>query len=209
MVILTARNEDALQEVCSEHPGRCHAIAADLATAEGRRHLVTSLGQILKTESGHLSGLVNNAGFLKAVPFLELTEEDWNAHYRVNLLAPALLVKELAPLFGPDGGHIVNISSMGGFQGSRKFPGLSAYSAMKGALAILTESMAAELNGKNLCVNALCLGAVQTEMLEEAFPGFQAPVQPDRMGRWIAEFLVHGHRLFNGKILPVSLTDPQ
>jgi NAD(P)-dependent dehydrogenase (short-subunit alcohol dehydrogenase family) len=104
--------------------------------------------------------------------------------------------------------HIVNISSMGGFQGSAKFPGLSAYSVSKGALSILTEALSTEFASKDIRVNALCLGAVQTEMFEEAFPGFKAPLSAEEMGHYIADFALTAHRFYNGKILPVSLEDP-
>ena len=71
----------------------------------------------------------------------------------------------------------MHISSMGGVQGSSKFPGLSLYSAAKGAVCVFTESLSTEWVQRGIAVNALALGAVQTEMLDEAFPGFQAPVQ--------------------------------
>lgn len=107
-----------------------------------------------------------------------------------------------------EGGHIVNISSMGGFQGSVKFPGLSAYSASKGALAILTECLAEELKDKNIKVNCLALGSSQTEMFEAAFPGMQAGTLAFEMGRYVADFALNGSKYFNGKIIPVSNTTP-
>ena len=107
-----------------------------------------------------------------------------------------------------DAGHIVNISSMGGFQGSAKFPGLSAYSASKGALGILTECLAEELKDKNIKVNCLALGSSQTEMFEAAFPGVEAGTLAFEMGRYVAEFAQNGHKYYNGKILPVANTTP-
>jgi NAD(P)-dependent dehydrogenase (short-subunit alcohol dehydrogenase family) len=103
---------------------------------------------------------------------------------------------------------MVNISSMGGLQGSAKFPGLAFYSASKAALAVLTECLAEEFKGENIFVNCLALGAVQTEMLNEAFPGYKAPVSAGEMAKWIADFSLTGHKYFNGKILPVSLSTP-
>ena len=97
---------------------------------------------------------------------------------------------------------------MGGFQGSSKFPGLSLYSASKGAVAVLTEAMAEEFKDEGISVNCLALGAVQTEMLEEAFPGYKAPLSADEMGKYIAGFALTGNRYFNGKILPVSVSTP-
>jgi NAD(P)-dependent dehydrogenase (short-subunit alcohol dehydrogenase family) len=98
---------------------------------------------------------------------------------------------------------------MGGFQGSAKFPGLAAYSVSKGALSILTECLSVELSDKNIKANALCLGAVQTEMLEEAFPGIEAPLSAKEMGNYISNFAIEGSAFYNGKILPVALEDPE
>jgi len=106
------------------------------------------------------------------------------------------------------GSHIVNIGSMGGFQGSAKFPGLSAYSASKAALHTLTECLAIEFDEKEIKVNCLALGSAQTEMLEKAFPGYQSPVMAFEMGKFVADFALTGHRFFNGKILPVALNNP-
>lgn len=106
------------------------------------------------------------------------------------------------------GAHIVNISSMGGLTGTAKFAGLSAYSSSKGALTILTECLAVELAKKNISVNGIAPGAVQTEMLSQAFPGFKAPVTSAQMGEFIADFTLQGHKYFNGKVLPVSLSTP-
>lgn len=97
---------------------------------------------------------------------------------------------------------------MGAFQGSAKFAGLSAYSASKAALHTLTECLALELADRQIKVNCLALGSAQTEMLEQAFPGYQSPVMAFEMGKYIADFALTGHRFFNGKILPVAVTTP-
>jgi NAD(P)-dependent dehydrogenase (short-subunit alcohol dehydrogenase family) len=97
---------------------------------------------------------------------------------------------------------------MGGIQGSAKFPGLSLYSAAKGAVAVLTEAMAEELKERGISVNCLAFGAVQTEMLARAFPGYQAPINPDQIANFVADFCINGQKYFNGKILPVSISTP-
>jgi NAD(P)-dependent dehydrogenase (short-subunit alcohol dehydrogenase family) len=97
---------------------------------------------------------------------------------------------------------------MGGVQGSSKFPGLSAYSSSKSALSGLTECLAEELKTKNIAVNCLALGAVQTEMLAKAFPGYKAPVTPSQMAEFICDFALKGQHFFNGKIIPVSSSTP-
>jgi NAD(P)-dependent dehydrogenase (short-subunit alcohol dehydrogenase family) len=106
------------------------------------------------------------------------------------------------------GSHIVNIASMGGFQGSSKYKGLSYYSASKAALACLTECLATEFQESKIKVNCLALGAVQTEMFEAAFPGNKAPVKAHEMAEFIADFALKGHKFFNGKILPVATNNP-
>ena len=152
-------------------------------------------------------GLVNNAGMMLRKPFEKITPEEAEAVLKVNFLAPFMLIRSLVPLM-PQGSHVVNISSMGGINGSVKFPGLSIYSASKGALSVLTEVLAEELKEKEICVNALAPGAVQTNMLEKTFPGYQAPVQPAEMAKFIAEFVLNGNRFFNGKILQMAITTP-
>jgi NAD(P)-dependent dehydrogenase (short-subunit alcohol dehydrogenase family) len=105
-------------------------------------------------------------------------------------------------------GHVVSISSMGGVQGSVKFPGLSAYSSSKGAIITLTELLAEEYKETGPSFNVLALGSVQTEMLEEAFPGFKAPLSATEMAQYIMDFSLTGNKFYNGKILQVSSTTP-
>jgi NAD(P)-dependent dehydrogenase (short-subunit alcohol dehydrogenase family) len=151
--------------------------------------------------------LINNAGLLIKGSITDLSPTDFDQMFQLNVKTVFFLVQSLIPYFQADS-HIVNISSMGGYQGSAKFSGLSLYSASKGALAILTESLAEELKPFQISVNCLALGAVQTEMLAEAFPNYIAPVSAARMGEFIADFALNGNRFFNGKILPVSLSTP-
>jgi NAD(P)-dependent dehydrogenase (short-subunit alcohol dehydrogenase family) len=161
----------------------------------------------LKRETGRLDILINNAGHLVNKPFEDHSEAVIASSLSVNFVSAAMLTAELLPLM-ERGSHVVNIGSMGGFQGSLKFPGLSWYSATKGALAILTECLAAEYSERGISFNCLCPGAVQTEMFSKAFPGFSAPVSAADMASFIADFAVNGKRFFNGKILPVALSSP-
>lgn len=151
--------------------------------------------------------LINNAGLLVNKPFLELTHEDISRCYQVNVIGVMETVQSILPQLN-DNAHIVNISSMGGFQGSMKFAGLAAYSTSKAAVCSFTELFSEEYKDTTISMNCLCLGAVQTEMLNEAFPGYQAPLQPSQMAEYIADFTLNGHRYFKGKILPVSLSTP-
>lgn len=153
--------------------------------------------------------LINNAGTLVNKDFSLISAGEWQRSVDVNFLGPAKIIQTLLPqLRKSQKAHIVNISSMGGFQGSIKFKGLAAYSATKGALANLSESLAVELQSDNIAVNCLCPGAVNTEMFREAFPAYTAPLEPVAMGEFICDFAFNGHRFFNGKILPVSTTTP-
>lgn len=151
--------------------------------------------------------LINNAGKLINKPFESLTAEDWKEMYSINLFSPVRLIKILMPLMGKkEKTHIVNIGSYGGFQGSAKFTGLSAYSSSKAALANLTECLAEEFKNRNIAANCLALGAVQTEMFQKAFPGLSSPISPSQIAQFIADFALNGHKYFNGKIIPVTLS---
>jgi NAD(P)-dependent dehydrogenase (short-subunit alcohol dehydrogenase family) len=151
--------------------------------------------------------LINNAGVLVKKDFLSMTAEDEELMLKVNFMAPSRLIRALIPLMNK-GCHIVNISSMGGYQGSSKFPGLSVYSATKAALACLTECLAVELSGKDIRVNCIAPGSVNTDMLKQAFPGYKAQSSSEAMGSFIADFAVNASALINGKIIPVSLNNP-
>jgi len=200
-----ARSRNALQSL-SEAAGNKNIIAVPIDITSGQSSL-SGLKKRLEEEAGRLDILINNAGHLVNKPFEEHTEADISSSVAVNFTSAALLIAELLPLLGK-GSHVINIGSMGGFQGSLKFPGLAWYSATKGALAVLTECLAAEYAERGISFNCLCPGAVQTEMFQKAFPGFTAPVSPAEMAGFIADFAVNGNRFFNGKILPVALSVP-
>ncbi len=151
--------------------------------------------------------LINNAGALLNKPFGETSISDFEAIYRINVFGVSEMTRICIPFMG-NGGHVVTISSMGGVQGSMKFPGLAAYSSSKAAVITLTELLAEEYKESNISFNVLALGAVQTEMLEEAFPGYEAPTTANEMAVYIHEFSLNGDRFYNGKLLQVSNTTP-
>jgi 3-oxoacyl-[acyl-carrier protein] reductase len=150
--------------------------------------------------------LINNAGLLVNKPFDQLTHHDLVSSYQVNVIGVMETVQAALPRMTE--AHIVNISTIGGFQGSVKFPGLTAYSTSKAALCSYTELFAEEFKETYIKMNCLCLGAAQTEMLEAAFPGYTAPVSAEKMAEFIADFALTGHQWMNGKIIPVSLSTP-
>lgn len=151
--------------------------------------------------------LVNNAGKLLNKPFLETGASEFEDVYKVNVFGVASVTQLVLPKM-PKNGHVVTISSMGGVQGSMKFPGLSAYSSSKAAVITLTELWAEEFKETGPSFNVLALGAVQTEMLEEAFPGYQAPTTALEMALYIKNFALTGNKMYNGKLLQVSSSTP-
>ncbi len=155
----------------------------------------------------HVDLLIHNAGWLVNKPFEELTKTDFVNCYEVNVFGVALLTQSLLPKMNKDS-HVVAISSMGGIQGSAKFPGLAAYSSAKGAVITLFELLAEEYKENGPSFNTLALGAVQTEMLAEAFPGYEAPLQPKEMAQYIMDFALTGNKFYNGKTLEVSCSTP-
>lgn len=201
-VFCLTRNTDSLENL--SHPN-LHVLQTDLTSTESIKQSVEKI----KSNTNQIDILINNAGSIVNKPFDKIDYQELEIVYRVNVFAPFYLTQQLIHLLGRHSkAHIVNISSMGGFQGSSKFPGLSAYSSSKSAIAGLTECLAEEFKDKNISVNCLAIGAVQTEMLEEAFPGYQAPLKPTEMAEYIYDFALNGHKYYNGKILPVSSTTP-
>jgi short-subunit dehydrogenase len=151
--------------------------------------------------------LIHNAGYLINKPFENLTKEDFLRVYDVNVFGVAELTKICIPYLRK-GSHVVTISSMGGIQGSLKFSGLAAYSSAKGAVITLSELLAEEYKTQEIAFNVLAIGAVQTEMLAEAFPDYQASLKASEMADYIYNFATTANKFFNGKVLQVSNTTP-
>lgn len=168
---------------------------------------IVKLGSYLQTTMQSVDVLINNAGYLVNKPFADISSEEFKRCYDVNVFGVASMIRTLLPFMKKEG-HVVSISSMGGIQGSVKFPGLSAYSSSKGAIITLTELLAEEYKITGPSFNVLALGSVQTEMLEEAFPGFKAPLSATEMAQYIMDFSLTGNKFYNGKILQVSSTTP-
>lgn len=208
-VVAIARTESKLQElskaaIIRNPDGVLFPLTFDIATGDYDEVLLP----FLKKNLGSIDILINNAGALINKPFNDLSQLDFVTMLQSNFLGHIKIIQNLLPLMNSMGAHIVNIGSMGGFQGSIKFPGLAAYSASKAALHNLTECLALELEKSHIKVNCLALGSAQTEMLLKAFPGYKSPVKAGEMGKMVADFALTGHKFFNGKILPVSVTTP-
>lgn len=204
-IIVTGRNKDNLRSLSEASPGR-NIDVFELDTTARDERLVSLKNHILR-EKLKIDVLINFTGLLIKGAFSDVAEADVRRMMETNFIGPVLFIREMLP-FMNNPAHIVNIGSMGGFQGSVRFSGLSWYSASKAALANITESLAVELSGEGISANCLCPGAVQTEMLEEAFPGYQAPLTPGEVAEFICEFAMNGHNYFNGKVLPLSRSTP-
>ena len=181
----------------------CYCFSCDITDKKD----IARARDFIKEKWNHVDVLINNSGYLVNKPFAKLTQKDFKASYGVNVFGAAAMIQAMLPFMSSEG-HIVNISSMGGIQGSAKFPGLAAYSSSKAAIITLTEVLAEEYKETGPNFNCLALGAVQTEMLEEAFPGYKAPVSAKEMGEYIMNFSLTGHAMYNGKILQVSSSTP-
>jgi len=207
-VLAISRNSDKLEYLKREclklNPSAIvNTISFDLAEDNFNSILLPYISKSFK----QVDVLINNAGALVAKPFTEINAEELQRVYNVNVLSVFKLTQLLIPLFSSNA-HIVNISSVGGIQGSVKFSGLTAYSPSKAALISLTECLAEEYKETDLAFNCLALGAVQTEMLEEAFPGYQAPTSAVNMAAYIFDFSLTGSKFYKGKVLNVSKSTP-
>jgi NAD(P)-dependent dehydrogenase (short-subunit alcohol dehydrogenase family) len=178
-------------------------LLVDLSVESDLQQVTNFLNNNWKT----VAAVVHNAGALLLKPFAETSMSDFESIYRVNVFGVANLTRVVLP-FLEQGSHVVGVSSMGGIQGSTKFAGLSAYSSSKGALITLFELLAEEFKERQISFNVLALGAVNTEMLAEAFPGYQANLSAAEMANYIADFALNGNKFFNGKTLQVSNSTP-
>lgn len=199
-VLALSRNSKPIEALNND---LIHTFPFDISKKEDFYTLNTFILNNLKT----VDVLINNAGALLNKPFLESSTEEFQEIYKVNVFGVAEITKIVIPFMSKNG-HVVTISSMGGVQGSSKFPGLSAYSSSKGAVITLTELWAEEFKETGPFFNVLALGAVQTEMLEEAFPGYQASTTALEMATYIKDFGLNGHKFYNGKMLQVSNSTP-
>lgn len=199
-VLAVSRNTAPLKKINHKN---ITTLSVDISNNED----VQKIASFVKKEWQKVDILINNAGKLVNKPFTEISSDDFLEVYKVNIFAVAEITKLMIP-FLQKGSHVVTISSMGGIQGSMKFPGLAAYSSAKGAVITLSELLAEEYKEQQIAFNVLALGAVQTEMLEEAFPGYVAPTSATEMATYIFDFSLTGNKFYNGKVLQVSSTTP-
>jgi NAD(P)-dependent dehydrogenase (short-subunit alcohol dehydrogenase family) len=202
-IIVTGRDKKALNTV-SASSSNIHAVEADLSNPF---ELSETYRDNILSYFNRVDILINMAGALVSKEFMKVEEQDARLMMETNFFGPASVIRIIKPLM-PAGSHIVNISSMGGYQGSVKFSGLSYYSSSKAAIACLSECLAEEFRIDGISVNCLALGSVQTEMLNEAFPGYKAPVEAIEIAPFISWFAVNCHKFMNGRIIPVAVNNP-
>ena len=196
-VISVSRNIEPLKDI-----GGIESFSIDITNKDSIDEFITNL----KSRKIKIDILINNAGYLVSELFGDTTYDSFKKTFDVNVFGLAEITRSLIPIINLDG-HVINISSIGGVNGSKKFPGLSAYSSSKAAVIALTEVLAEEhQNGP--AFNVLALGAVQTKMLKEAFPDYNADTKPEEMAKYILDFAINGNKLFNGKLISVSNSNP-
>lgn len=199
-VFALSRNDKPVKDLNLEN---VYAFSCNLKDTTEVSNVVKKINS--KVESVDI--LINNAGQFLKQDFKNTKLEDVKSVYETNVFSVFDLTHQLLTLMNKST-HVVTISSMGGVQGSMKFPGLAAYSSSKAAVITLTELLAEEYKESGPSFNVLALGAVQTEMLEEAFPGLQAPNTALEMAGYIKDFTETGQRYFNGKLVQVSSSTP-
>jgi NAD(P)-dependent dehydrogenase (short-subunit alcohol dehydrogenase family) len=199
-VLALSRNEKPIESLNLEH---VTTFSFDLSDSNAYKNVEA----YIKREWKHVDVLINNAGALLNKPFAETSIADFEHVYKTNVYGVSELTRIVLP-YMENKSHVVTISSMGGVQGSMKFPGLAAYSSSKAAVITLTELLAEEYKDTGISFNVLALGAVQTEMLEEAFPGYKAPTTALEMASYIFDFALNGNVYYNGKLLQVSNSTP-
>jgi NAD(P)-dependent dehydrogenase (short-subunit alcohol dehydrogenase family) len=204
-ILVTGRNEGRLKELQMECVNEnVSYLAMDISELDKE---IEPVKEEIYNRFSRVDILINIAGLLFVKDFMKLSDQEARNMMDTNFFGPAAFIKLVVPLMSA-GSHIVNISSMGGFQGSSKYRGLSYYSASKAALSCLSECLAVELGETGISVNCLAIGSVQTEMFESAFPGFKAPLGPKEIAEFISYFAVNGNKYFNGKVLPVAVNNP-
>jgi len=196
-VISVSRNIEPLKDI-----GGIESFSIDITNKDSIDEFITNL----KSRKIKIDILINNAGYLVSELFGDTTYDSFKKTFDVNVFGLAEITRSLIPIINLDG-HVINISSIGGVNGSKKFPGLSAYSSSKAAVIALTEVLAEEhQNGPSF--NVLALGAVQTKMLKDAFPDYNVDTKPEEMAKYILDFAINGNKLFNGKLISVSNSNP-
>lgn len=182
-VLVTGTNEERLQKVRDTIPGAI-ALENDASVVGSEK----TLAEAVKEHFGRIDGLYLNAGFGRMQGLPDVTAEEFDAEYHVNVRAPLLQTRELAPLMN-DGGSILLTASVAKSLGME---GMAIYSSTKGAVRSLTRTLARELAARKIRVNAVSPGPIGTDFfnragldeqtIEEFAEQIKAKVPLDRFG---------------------------
>lgn len=147
----------AQQELLNEFAVQVHTLSADLSKTETVTEVVKDIERLLST----VDILVNNAGLGKFVPFEQVDNSLYDAHFNLNVKAPYFLTQGLLPALVKSKGNVINISS---YFAHRMLPNraTTVYSATKGALNSFTKSLAFEIGQLGVRVNAIAPGSIST-----------------------------------------------
>ena len=164
----------AAKEIEALAPGAITYVAADVTKPDGIRTIIDGARNAF---GGRIDVLYNNHGVILGKPFLETTPEEWDRVHDVDLKSVYFLSQRAVPSMGA-GSSIINISSVGGLVAMQN---MSAYSAAKGGVAMLTRGMALDLSPRKIRVNAIAPGAIDTPMPHNFLKDL-----PDKEGIWAA-----------------------
>jgi len=192
-VLVVGRNAERGQRTVDEiraEGGKADFISSDLRDAAAARDVAR---RAIELGNGHVDILVNNAGIYPFGPTHEMTEEQFDRVFSLNVKAPYFLVAELAPLMAKRGkGAIVNLSTMVADYGA---PGMSLYGSSKAAINLLTKAWTAEYGPSGVRINAISPGPTRTEGTDAMGEGLerlaaQAPAGRPATADEIAEAIV-------------------
>ncbi len=199
-VVAMSRGGSDLRELAESHPDQIRTFEGDVSSEQD----VENLFRETEANFGPCTMLVNNAGAIDPKPFVEVTREEWDQMFAVNVTGTFLTSRRAIPAMIDAGrGSIVNVASISGVNGPTKFPGFVSYCAAKAAVIMLTESLASELRDTPVRVNAISPGSVDTAMWAKASGGAPADMTPEEIAESIFFLLASTSRPVNGQNLHV------